>query len=947
MQTPWVYLDFIFPLSPNARLVRMNYKASLVRILYIGVFLGMALPFGVTADIIADPGSPDTFESLTSEGFYTLSLETETGPLASTIQVAEPLSIQYTIGYSNKFEQHYGTTPEERTEILQTHLEDSKTYLELWKGEPFTPDAVPVQSFELSSALTGSISLEASEPGPHFLVFYFTNEVRDEAAFCVRYEVPSEDCLADWYFTRFPHEETQEYFRTPLGSYQITPDAYPISLNGTRLEVLPAGPAGISSVLFLPGIKGSRLYRPTDTCDPSVSLSCPGVKLWEPSGDVLLRDLFLTDSGVSGRRDIYVKENDILSEALGSHFYSSFVNQMNALKADGVFVDWKAVAYDWRLSLDDIVTKGVKRGDRIYFNEATDTPYIETALRELASTSATGKVSIIAHSNGGLVTKRLMQQLESEGATDLVDKIIFVGVPQSGAPQAVAGLLYGYGEALPDDRCSTAPIFGRLCSVLGSRAVARELAEHSPMAYHLLPSQAYFDQVIDPIHSVASFSGITEYFEERAKYGSSIDSAQELHEFLRAADGGRTKPEASDIIRANVLSAGLLEYGLATHQSIDAWTPPTSIEVHQIAGWGRDTVSGVDFYEQRKLFGGTKEMYRPMFVHDGDGVVPIPSALMLASGLNNVENYWVNLADSNSTLRRDDNHGTIFELESLRVLIRDILIENSLELPRFISSSKPQSIPEDRLIFFLHSPLTLELYNSEGKVTGLSKDGTLHEEIPNTEYGEFGDVKFLIAPADSYEVKLSGKGSGTFSLDVQNYLDDKIASSITFADVPTTPDTIATLSVGENLLEPTSLKVDTDGNGAIDIELTSKVDTTIIYTGPQEDTHKNNSTNFQKRTIWTEEPQDMSTSSESTYFTKFVQTPLHLIAKTLNSSQASSGSLLEQFLETSEPGELKTQGSVSETLVASVHDSAGAGLWQWIESVLYNLWKGLLHLLRL
>lgn len=908
----------------------MNQKAFLVPILYIGIVLGMALPFGATADIIADPGSPDTFESLTDEGFYTLSLETDAGPLGSSIQAGIPVSVQYTIGYSSRFEQHYGTTPEERTEILQTHLEDNKTYLELWEGEPFTPDAVPVESFELSSSPAGSILLQASEPGPHFLVFYFTNEVRDEAAFCVRYEVPTEDCLADWYFIRFPHEETQEYFRTPLGSYQITPDAYPISLNGMRLEVLPGEPSGISSVLFLPGIKGSRLYRHSDNCDPDITLECPGVRLWEPVSDMLLEDLFLTESGQSYRGDVYVREGDIMDEALGMHFYSSFVNQMDALKADGVFVDWEAVPYDWRLSLDDIITGGQKRGSRIYFSESTDTPYIEETLRDLAAGSATGKVSIIAHSNGGLVAKRLMQQLELEDAADLVDKIILVGVPQSGAPQAIGSLLYGYGEALPFDQCSTLPVIGNLCSSLVSRATARTLAERSPMAHHLLPSQAYFDQVFDSTYTVAKFSASNQYAEERSAYGTDINSMDELHSFLTANDGGRTKPQPADIESANVLSTALLSYGRNIHQSIDSWIPPEGIEVYQIAGWGRPTISGIEFYEQRKLFGGYREMYRPVFVEDGDGVVPVPSALMLSLE-DQDRNFWLNIHELNSTYDLDRDHGTMFESGELRTLLRNILLGLDSALPEFISYNQPNSLDGAKLLFFLHSPLSLELYDSQGRHVGETTDGTIDSEIPGVEYGMFGEVQYLIAPADNdYQVRLNGKDSGTFSLDIQQISGNAIESFMTFSEIPTTANTIATLDVSRDVSGIGPLEVDEDGNGQIDFELAPVLNESVTVTlAPSEETGDRSTNQKPKSSNPVREPSETSETEPPS------STPI-LKVTYVEEAEASTQPTVETAV---------IESDLHQPTTTSTSSEVRNGLVQSLGQLLYNLWQNIIHFL--
>lgn len=693
---------------------------------------------------------------------------------------------------------------------------------------------------------------------------------------------------------------------------------------------------GISSVMFLPGIKGSRLYRPTDSCDPTASLSCPAVKLWEPSGSILVQDLFLTQEGVSARDDIYVRESDILAEALGSHFYASFVNQMNALEAEGVFIDWRAAAYDWRLSLDEIVTKGVKREDRIYFNEVGEVPYLEATLRELAASSATGKVSIIAHSNGGLVAKRLMQELENKGAAELVDKIIFVGVPQSGAPQALAGLLYGYGEALPLDQCAENPFTGWLCSLLGSRAVARELAEHSPMAYHLLPSERYFEQVRNGANTpVASFSATTEYFEERTKYGQTLDTTEELYSFLRAEDGGRPKPDTSDTSQANVLSTNLLSYGRTIHQSIDAWSPPTNVQVYQIAGWGMPTIAGIEFYEQRKLFGGTKEMYRPIFVEDGDGVVPVSSAMMLGESTN-ITNLWLDLSQLRSEHSKYD-HGNIFEADDLRIAIRDLLLGDTLSSVNYISESQPSQSSQDHLLFFLHSPLTLELYDSAGRHTGETETGIFENNIPEAEYGVFGDVKYIIAPADTYTVKLNGTDSGTFSLDVQRISSGERSSQITFADIPTTAETIATFAVEPSLEQAGALKVDIDGNGQLDIELSPELNESVHYS--QTPTTANSGS---KRT---------KTSSTATQDSQepvpAIPQVMSLINPLLVKAPATSTIFAERQTRSAaqlnqEEEILKTVSSSQEyqNLTASVYDSVGTEMLRWFGAVLYNLWTG-------
>ncbi|MEK7201137.1 MAG: hypothetical protein AAB737_00690, partial [Patescibacteria group bacterium] len=272
--------------------------------------------------------------------------------------------------------------------------------------------------------------------------------------------------------------------------------------SSTPVVVTPSGPT-VSNVLFLPGIKGSRLYHEVFVCE-----GLPGIcdeTLWEPYSNVLAEKLELK----LGAERVYAKDAQVIDEVLGNKFYSSFITEMNAKASSGELGTswrWKPVAYDWRLSLDDIISKGTQRGNRIYYDEATSTPYIEQTLRELAGKSTTGKVTIIAHSNGGLVAKALMQKLGDTETAKLVDKVIFVGVPQSGAPQALGALLFGERETLPGKL--------RLPNILLTQSTARVLAENFPMGYHLAPSARYLADTRDPKHSVIGFSGTKLYESE-------------------------------------------------------------------------------------------------------------------------------------------------------------------------------------------------------------------------------------------------------------------------------------------------------------------------------------------------------------------------------------------------------------------------------------------------
>lgn len=584
---------------------------------------------------------------------------------------------------------------------------------------------------------------------------------------------------------------------------------------------------GVSSVMFLPGIKASRLYGDT-ACG-----GADGEKFWDPfvahigniilhTGDDKGRKLFLDGSGRSICSEIYTKAGDVIDEVGLSKIHASFIGEMNGLKTDGTIADWRAAAYDWRLSLDALLTRGAETSGKIYFDKATTTPYIEQTLRELAATSKTGKVTIVAHSNGGLVAKALLKQLGSE-ASKLVDKIIMVGVPQTGAPVAVGAVLYGYDQNLSP--------FG--VSILSS-TVARQLALNSPMAYHLLPSKEYLESAGgDTAHPIARFSGDA-YATERAAYGNTLTTQGALTDFLLAKEGGRVAPPLSHIGEAAVGNPALVAYGAAQHAALDNWAPPEGIEVHQIAGWGdSSTVAGIDFYTLPPISPFASRpvrAYRPIFTEDGDGVVPVPSALHMPVS-STVKRYWLDLDLYFKDTKVRRSHANIFEVPSLKDLIKSILIKIET-LPSYVSLSQPPVLAQDKkLMFFLHSPLTLQVSDSSGNTTGLSADGSVAENIPNSTFGEFGEVKYVIVPAGGqYKLALDGQGSGTFSLDIQESSGGTITNSATIAHVPTTPNTKASLTL-TNLTDISPLTVDTVGNGQT-ITLIPKIGETVIYEAP-------------------------------------------------------------------------------------------------------------------
>ncbi len=547
-----------------------------------------------------------------------------------------------------------------------------------------------------------------------------------------------------------------------------------------------------SNVLFLPGIQSSRLYRGEE-------------KLWEPFGDEDVEELFLNPDGTSIYGDVYVKEGDVLDElpVTGANVYKSFLEEMDQMVVQGLINDWEPVSYDWRLSLDDILESGKQDGEKIYYTQATSSPYIIQELRRLAASSKSGKVTIVAHSNGGLLAKRLTQVLGEE-ADDLIDKMIFVAVPQVGTPDALVIAMHGQD-------------FGPF-GLAASKQVVRTFASTSPMLYHLLPSADYFTYVDDPV--VVFDESLPEWIDA---YGDVVHSEERLRAFVTGTYGKAEDP--SDTSLPGKLSEASFEEASELHSELDMWQAPAGVEITQIAGWGLPTVSGIQYKRENQSI----KIDPKIKVFDGDGRVLVPSSLWISTSAG-AHNHWINLDEFNRPSNRISrgylskiNHASILEVEELRQLISDLILEREQPVNgrEFVSDAAPAS-SENRLRFELHSPLALDLFDANGNHTGVSTTTSeVEENIPGTYYMTFGEQQYIFADSgNTYHLALDGYDSGTFTLIISNLAGDSTVSSTAFENVPVTPQTIVTLTV-TTLDSISSLAVDKDGDGDTDFTVST------------------------------------------------------------------------------------------------------------------------------
>jgi pimeloyl-ACP methyl ester carboxylesterase len=556
-------------------------------------------------------------------------------------------------------------------------------------------------------------------------------------------------------------------------------------------------PRGISNILFLPGIQASRLYTKDEDGDEE--------KLWEPGGDDDVLRLAMTEAGESVE-DIYAKEviDELGEVAVGDNIYKGFLEFLDGLGTNHLKPTIGTFPYDWRYDVFDVVEKGVPNNDGSYMNTVE-------AIEYLATTSVTGKVTLIAHSNGGLLAKAIMRKLEDEGKTELIDRVIFIAVPHIGTPKGIMALLHGYDQSYALGLASTDE---------GVRKVIRNM----PGVYGLLPSETYFNDLGGPIISFDD-STLTESF--RNAYGFTIGNMDEYTRFLNGAEG-RTYVD-DQVNEASTANSTMLDTALQKHKTeLDNWEAPPRVEVFNIVGTGLPTPNSIEYksFEDVVCAGTTCKKIKKIepvihFTNYGDQTVVSKSAKNVESN-----NIYFSLDQYNATesIIIDFEHADITETDTIQSIVDHILHGSSTNLITHVSDREP-SFSNNIDIVTIHSPARIYIQDEDGNITGRrSEGGEWQSEIPGSNYFEAGGVKYLLVPSDvSYNVTIEGEGTGVYTHARKRLQGDTEELQSKFT-ATVTPLTVATYSSNEGLLS--NVSVDMNGDGKVDT--TMRLDGTIV-----------------------------------------------------------------------------------------------------------------------
>ncbi len=368
-----------------------------------------------------------------------------------------------------------------------------------------------------------------------------------------------------------------------------------------------------SSVLFIPGIQSSRLYKR--------GLFGTENQLWEPNRNKDAESLFLNSSGQTKDSSIYTR--DIIAKTnffgpIGAiDIYQSLIDFFAKEKSDKNINDFQTLAYDWRMLPSNILSSGIKTDSY--------TVMLKDKIKEMAKAAPSGKVIIVAHSYGGLLAKSLMEDLEKEGQDDLIESVALVSVPEYGTPQAIPSLFYGDNEDL-------------LGGLILSKSTAISLGKNMLSAHLLLPSSSYFTEsygVQDGSQAGAQTGGQTgsqvgsqalkniisfdNWVSSKYKLGlTKIDSYSETADFLKN----------KNIVSSSGINSSLYDRAETEHDLIDNYSANLSAKTYSIVAVGIPTLSSMTYVKPKCrgfFFCSSSNTSLPDFTRKyslmGDGVV--------------------------------------------------------------------------------------------------------------------------------------------------------------------------------------------------------------------------------------------------------------------------------------------------------------------------------------
>jgi len=561
-----------------------------------------------------------------------------------------------------------------------------------------------------------------------------------------------------------------------------------------------------SSIFFIPGIEGSRLYRKQVFEN----------QLWEPNRESDIEKLFMDSSGEPIIEGVYTRDIiesvNLLGPVPTKHVYKSFVTFLKGLVSANLTEQYHLFAYDWRLFPEQIITDEVVKK-------------IETMARD----STNGRISIIAHSYGGIVAKELMKKLEEKRKEHLIDKVILVAVPESGAPSAVFAHMHGTGQSL-------------LGGILMGAKTAVRFAENLPSMYMFMPTANYGKQIQIALKAVGSPNTDSKLLTKPIRINEALDWLASKMGQIRS----KWDLSLSSIAMTNTSNVALEQKAIQYQSNYAQYQAQynSKFDLWSIVGTGMQTIAGMDYIyddcRRNTCIGKPKIESKPRISLDGDGVVIFDS---VQNRLGEI--IKVKLSELNTLRKTNYKHATILESADIQNAIKQILVQG-----RAVTDGSYLFLSTDPIIYSGEIAQIEIKGDVKGGVysisdTGIAKTGLFEDEghvyiqddIPNSSAEVYGESLIVSVPKDTHTapVTLNIESNRNQILDIQQTIIAQSSeadelSVVPLQQIPANPsDTNGILSTHLEFLDivvgsksiltfssSSMLMVDIDGDGFAD-----------------------------------------------------------------------------------------------------------------------------------
>ena len=487
-------------------------------------------------------------------------------------------------------------------------------------------------------------------------------------------------------------------------------------------------------VLIVPGIMGTEMKKGENLLWANVSEMILDI------GDQFMDPLAFNYNLSPIDDNVY--KNDIIRNPLNVYDYTdSLINEFqnqgyieNPSTGSGQVQTLFTFPYDWRYGVSGKYADG-----------GTNVDLLKQKITEIMTQTGSTKVDIVAHSMGGLIVKRYVL----DNPIHNIDKAVFVGVPNTGAPKAVKTLLQGDNFGI---------------SFLGvnflSYAEIKKISENMPGVYDLLPSEKYYNTKGSYVRVV-----------DRGNLG-------ELNVTIKDLNYEETK---SFLVDDHGLNSTAVNNGenLNTQIFNDFDLRTAGIDLYSINGCKTPTMSNITETRAINVFGQNLVDYKLLKWGLGDGTVPLESSTNLP--IDQSRKYY--------SLKGE--HGKMPSFDGIRQEIVNLLTGSTLSVDDKIITEDLSKCKLDGKTISVFSPVDIFVTDQNGNKLGLAEDKSIINEISNADFQIWGDHKFLYLPTDDgqiYDINLKGTGTGDYTIKSQNIVNSEITETEVFSNLPVTSD---------------------------------------------------------------------------------------------------------------------------------------------------------------